>query len=67
MGTHLNCIHLVNAIQIGADNICLYKEVYKKYTGFNLKTSELLDCALIGVCVVIKLNRAFFIEKNHLT
>ena len=25
-------------------------------TGCNLKTTELLDCALIGVCVVIRSN-----------
>ena len=37
-------------------NICLYKEVDKKYTGCNLKTTELLDYALIGVCVVIRSN-----------
>ena len=37
-------------------NICLYKEVDKKYTGCNLKTTELLDCALIGVCAVIRSN-----------
>ena len=37
-------------------NICLYKEVDKKYTGCNLKTMELLDCALIRVCVVIRPN-----------
>ena len=36
--------------------ICLYKEVDKKYTGCNLKTTKLLDCALIGVCVVIRSN-----------
>ena len=34
-------------------NICLYEEVDKKYTGCILKTEELLDCALIGVCAVI--------------
>ena len=28
-------------------NICLYKEVDKNYTGCNLKTTELLDCAVI--------------------
>ena len=44
----------VDAIQIGTHNICLYKEVDKKYAGCNLKTSELLDCALIGVCAVTK-------------
>ena len=37
-------------------NICLYNEVGKKYTGCNLKTRELLDCALIGVCDIIRLN-----------
>ena len=37
-------------------NICFYREVYKKYTGCNLKTAKLLDCALIGTCVVIRLN-----------
>ena len=28
----------------------------KKYTGCNLKTMKFLDCALIGVCAVIKWN-----------
>ena len=46
----------VNAIQIGTHNICLPKEVDKKYTGCNLKTTKLLDCALIRVCAVIRLN-----------
>ena len=46
----------VDAIQMGSNNIRLYKEVDKKYTGYNLKTTELLDCALIGVCAVIRLN-----------
>ena len=32
------------------------KEVDKKYTGYNLKTAELLDCELIGVCMVIRSN-----------
>ena len=41
---------------MGTHNICLYKEVGKKYTGYNLKTMELLDCALIGVCAVIRSN-----------
>ena len=34
----------VDAIQIGPHNICLYKEVEKKYTGCNPKTTELFDC-----------------------
>ena len=29
---------LVDAIQMGTQNICLYKDVDKKYTGCNLKT-----------------------------
>ena len=39
----------VDAIQMGTHNICLYKEVDKKYTGCNLKITELLDCAFIGI------------------
>ena len=39
---------------MGTHNIRLYKEFDKKYTGCNLKTTELLDCALIGVCVIIR-------------
>ena len=46
----------VDAIQMGAHNICLNKEVDKKYTGCNLKTTELLDCALIGVCALNRSN-----------
>ena len=34
----------VDAIQNGSHNICLYKEVDKKCTGCNLKTTELLHC-----------------------
>ena len=36
-------------------NICLYKKVNKKYTGCN-KTTEFHECALIGVCAVIRSN-----------
>ena len=32
----------VDAIQMSIHNICLYKEVKKKYTGCNLKTTEFL-------------------------
>ena len=46
----------VDAVQMGTHKICLYKEVYKNYTGCNLKTTALLDCALIGICAVIRLN-----------
>ena len=44
----------VDAIQMSTHNICLYKEVQKKYTGCNLKTTEFLDCALIGVCAYVR-------------
>ena len=46
----------VDAIQMGTHHICLYKEVDKIYTDSNLKTIEFLDCALIGVCAVIRSN-----------
>ena len=59
MGTHLNCID-VDAIQMGTHNICFYKEIDKKYTGCNLKTMELHDCALIWVCAVIRLNTVYY-------
>ena len=49
----------VHAIQMGTHNMCLYKGVDKKYTGCNPKTTELLDCALIGVCAVIRLNTVY--------
>ena len=45
VGTHLNCI----------DKSMQFKWV-QKYTGCNLKTMKFLDCALIGVCAVIKWN-----------
>ena len=49
-------------------NICLYKEVRKKYTGCNLKTKEFLDCVLIGVCVVIRSNMvSHFFKPKILT
>ena len=46
-------LHQQVAIQMGT-HICCYKVVDKKYTACNLKTMELLDCTLIGVCVVIR-------------
>ena len=55
MGTHLNCIDLYN--------ICLSKE--KKYTGCNLKTTEFLDCVLIGVCAVIRSNTVVSNLEGH--
>ena len=53
----------VDAIQMSTHNICLYKEVKKKYTGCNLKNTEFLDCKLIGVCVVIRLNTVYQLVK----
>ena len=53
-------LHLqVNAIQMSTHNICFSKEVDKKYTGCNLKTTALLDCVLVGICVVIRLNMVY--------
>ena len=49
----------VDAIQMGNHNICLYKETDQTYTGCNLKTTELLDYALIGVCAVIRSNTVY--------
>ena len=49
----------VDAIQMGIHIICLYQEVDKNYTDCNLKTGELLDCALIGACAVIRSNTVF--------
>ena len=44
-------LHLqVDAIQMDTQNICLHKEVDKQYTGCNLKTTELLDCAYRDMC-----------------
>ena len=37
-------------------NICPYEEVDKNYTGCNLKTTELLECVLIGACAVMRSN-----------
>ena len=42
---------------MGTHNICLYKEVDKKYTDCNLKSAEWLDLVLIGVFAVIRSNR----------
>ena len=52
MSTHLNCIDLSMQSK-WVPTACLYKETDKQYTGCNLKTTELLDCAL---CAVIRSN-----------
>ena len=44
---------------MGTHNICLYEEVDKNYTGCNLKTAELPECALIGACAVIRSNTVY--------
>ena len=54
----------VDSIQIGTQNIGLYKEVDKKYTGCNLKSTELLDCALIWVCAITWLNTVYIKIKR---
>ena len=52
---------------MGTHNICLFIEVHKKCTGCNLKTTELLDCALTGVCAVIRSKYGTFpVEKKFL-
>ena len=60
----------VDAIQMSIHNICLYKEVDKKDTDCNLKTTELLYRALIGVCAVIRSNTVIvllhdFMNENY--
>ena len=49
-GYSLESQQQVNAIQMHTHNICLYKEVDKKYAGCNLKTTELLDFTYKGMC-----------------
>ena len=44
---------------MGTHNIRFYKEVDKKYTGCNLKTTEWLVCALMGVRAVIRSNTLY--------
>ena len=47
VGTHLNCID--DAIQMSTHNICLYKEVDKKYTGCNLNYGIAWLCTYRGM------------------
>ena len=59
----------VGEIQMGTHDICLYKEVDKKYTGCNLKTMELLDYALVEACAIIRSNsvslKCLSTKKNY--
>ena len=52
---------------MGTHNICLYKEVDKNYTCCNLKTRKLLDCVLIDVYAVIRLNMVVDCTVAHLS
>ena len=48
---------------MSTDNICLCKVVERKYTCCNPKTTELLNCALIGVCAVIRSNTVYIFHQ----
>ena len=54
----MNCIDLSVQFKWVPTTYASIKISRQKYTGciINLKTRALLDCALIGVCSVIKLN-----------
>ena len=41
---------------MSTNNLCFYKGVDKMSTNSNLKTTKLLDCALLRVCAVIMSN-----------
>ena len=58
VGTHLSCSDKLMLFK-WVPTTCLYKEVDKNYTGYHLKTMKLLDCVLIGVCVVIRSNTVY--------
>ena len=60
-GYSLELHQQVDAIHMSTHNICLYKEVKKKCTGCNLKTTEFLDSALIGICAVNRSNMVVYI------
>ena len=46
-------------------NIPRIKKKTKKYIGRNLKTTELLDCELIGVCTVIRSDTVYRLNMVH--
>ena len=54
----------VDAIQMSTHNICLSKKVTKN-TVIGRKTTELIDCVLIGVCVVIRSNMVYLFEYSY--
>ena len=65
MGTHLNCIDKSMQFKWVPTTYAFYKEVDKKYTSCNSKTTELLDCPLIGECAVIRSNTVFIVPDKR--
>ena len=64
VGTHLNCID--KSVQFKwVPTTYAKRRRDKHYTCCNLKTTELLVCALIGACVVILLNTVSGFEFIH--
>ena len=50
---------------MSTNNICFCKEVDKStLVVISLKTTKLLDCALIGACVVIRANTVLLSEPQ---
>ena len=60
MDIHLNCINKLMQFKWVPTTFA-----FKKYIGCNLKTTDLLDCALIGVCEVIRSNMVLFINPCY--
>ena len=52
VGTHLNCINKMQFKWVPTKYAFLRSRY--KYTGCDLKTKEMLDCSLTGVCAVIR-------------
>ena len=65
VGTHLNCIDKLMQFK-WVPTTYAFTEVDKKYTDCNLKNTQLLACALIEVCEVIRLNTFFFLFPHKL-
>ena len=56
MVTHLNCINKSVQFKWVPTTYAFYKKVDINYTSCNLKTTELLDCALFGAYAVNRSN-----------
>ena len=54
-GTHLNCINKLIQFK-WVPTIYAFINQWTKYTGYDLKMTESLDCALIGVRAVFRVN-----------